>query len=61
MKPVFGEELMNRAEPSFGLDEEGELRKCYRPTGIPGVSLQYDILLLSLTRHSFGWEVQTTL
>jgi hypothetical protein len=55
MKPVFGEELMDRAEPSFGLDEEGELRKCYRPTGIPGVRLQYIICLPSSTRHSFGW------
>ncbi|KAF7353744.1 Flavin-containing monooxygenase YUCCA9 [Mycena venus] len=37
MRPVFGDEAIDRVGPVWGLDEEGELRGCYRPTGHPGL------------------------
>lgn len=39
MKKIFGNEIINRTHEVWGLDEEGELRGCYRPSGQPGVSL----------------------
>lgn len=38
MRGVFGDATIDRVGPVWGLDEEGELRGCYRPTGHPGVS-----------------------
>jgi len=35
---MFGEETMKRAGRFWGLDEEGELRQVYRPSGHPAVS-----------------------
>ncbi|KAH0587956.1 hypothetical protein H2248_006701 [Termitomyces sp. 'cryptogamus'] len=37
MKEIFGEETIERTSPVWGMDEEGELRGCYRPTGHPGL------------------------
>lgn len=34
---MFGEETMKRAGRFWGLDEEGEIRQVYRPTGHPAV------------------------
>lgn len=36
---IFGVEAISRTGPVWGLDEEGELRGCYRPTGHPGVRI----------------------
>jgi len=35
---VFGEELSTKVTPVYGLDEEGESRRAYKPSGHPGVS-----------------------
>jgi len=37
MKKLFGEETIERTGPVWGLDDEGELRGCYRPSGHPGL------------------------
>ncbi|KAJ7611628.1 FAD/NAD-P-binding domain-containing protein, partial [Roridomyces roridus] len=37
LRPVFGDSTMDRVGPVWGLDAEGELRGCYRPTGHPGL------------------------
>jgi hypothetical protein len=34
---MFGRETIERAGPIWGLDDEGELRGVYRPSGHPGV------------------------
>ncbi|KAF8076714.1 FAD/NAD-P-binding domain-containing protein [Lyophyllum atratum] len=36
-KETFGEETIGRTGPVWGLDEEGEIRGCYRPSGHPGL------------------------
>lgn len=38
MRKLFGDETIDRTSEAWGLDEEGELRGCYRPSGHPGVS-----------------------
>lgn len=35
---IFGEELTAKVTPIWGLDEEGESRRAYTPSGHPGVS-----------------------
>lgn len=37
-KKIFGEEAIERTSEVYGLDEEGELKGSFRPTGHPGVS-----------------------
>lgn len=37
MKRLFGDEIINQTEEVWGLDEEGELKGCYCPSGHPGV------------------------
>ena len=37
-KKTFGAEAIDMTSEVWGLDEEGELRGSYRPTGHPGVS-----------------------
>ncbi|KAF8875527.1 hypothetical protein BD779DRAFT_1678225 [Infundibulicybe gibba] len=37
MKSLFGEATINQTGPVWGLDEEGELRGCYKPSGHPGL------------------------
>ncbi|KAJ7348988.1 FAD/NAD-P-binding domain-containing protein [Mycena albidolilacea] len=37
MRTVFGDEALDRVGPVWGIDKEGELRGCYRPTGHPGL------------------------
>ncbi|KAL0581362.1 hypothetical protein V5O48_000626 [Marasmius crinis-equi] len=37
MKKTFGSETIDRTTPVWGLDEEGEFRGSYRPTGHPGL------------------------
>lgn len=36
---IFGKETIDRAGPIWGIDEEGEQRNVYRPTGHPAVNL----------------------
>lgn len=35
---LFGKEVIDKTEEVYGLDEEGELKGSYRPSGQPGVS-----------------------
>lgn len=44
---IFGQETIQRAGLLWGLDEEGELRNVYRPTGHPAVS----VLVLPRYKH----------
>ncbi|KAJ7671036.1 FAD/NAD-P-binding domain-containing protein [Mycena rosella] len=37
MRGVFGDSIMDQVGPVWGVDGEGELRGCYRPTGHPGL------------------------
>ncbi|KAF8868385.1 FAD/NAD-P-binding domain-containing protein [Infundibulicybe gibba] len=37
MKSLFGEATINQTDPVWGVDEEGELRGCYKPSGHPGL------------------------
>lgn len=37
LKEVFGPEIIARTSEIHGLDDEGELRGSYRPTGHPAV------------------------
>jgi len=37
MRTIFGDEAIDRVGPVWGIDKEGELRGCYRPTGHPGL------------------------
>jgi hypothetical protein len=36
---LFGKEVIAKTTRPWGLDEEGELKGSYRPSGHPGVSL----------------------
>jgi hypothetical protein len=35
---IFGEETARRTSPAWGLDQEGEPNRAYRPSGHPAVS-----------------------
>ncbi len=37
MRPLFGNETIDKTRPVYGKDEEGEFRASYRPSGHPGV------------------------
>ncbi|TDL17734.1 FAD/NAD-binding domain-containing protein [Rickenella mellea] len=37
VRKVFGAEMIDRTSQVWGLDEEGELKGCYRPSGLPGL------------------------
>ncbi|KAI5119263.1 hypothetical protein M0805_007266 [Coniferiporia weirii] len=37
MKKIFGAEIIDQTQDVWGLDEEGELKGCYRPSGHPGL------------------------
>ncbi|TFK39171.1 dimethylaniline monooxygenase [Crucibulum laeve] len=37
LKTLFGAEIMDQTGPIWGVDEEGEARGCYRPSGHPGL------------------------
>ena len=39
IRDIFGEEVSSKVTPVWGLDEEGENRRAYTPSGRPGVSL----------------------
>ena len=39
IRKLFGSELIDSTSEAWGLDAEGELRGCYRPSGHPGVIL----------------------
>ncbi|KAK0482195.1 hypothetical protein IW261DRAFT_1417804 [Armillaria novae-zelandiae] len=39
LKDVFGEAITERTGPIWGLDEEGELNGCFKPSGHPGFTL----------------------
>ncbi len=34
---LFGENVIGKTDEVYGLDEEGEIRGSYRPSGHPGV------------------------
>ena len=34
---VLGEDVMSKVGPVYGLNAEGELNRCFRPSGHPGV------------------------
>ena len=36
---MFGEDVMEGVSEAWGLDDEAEVRGCFRPTGHPGVSI----------------------
>ncbi|RPD67297.1 dimethylaniline monooxygenase (N-oxide-forming) [Lentinus tigrinus ALCF2SS1-7] len=36
-RALFGDDVIERTKPVYGLDEEGELRGSYRPSGHPGL------------------------
>lgn len=37
-RALLGEDIIDKTGELYGLDEEGELRSSYRPSGQPGVS-----------------------
>ncbi|KAF4593399.1 hypothetical protein EYR38_009113, partial [Pleurotus pulmonarius] len=37
MRPLFGDETIDKTRPVYGKDEEGEFRGSYRPSGHPGL------------------------
>ncbi|CAK5272379.1 unnamed protein product [Mycena citricolor] len=37
MRPIFGDDVISQTSPVWGVDEEGELHGCYRPSGYPGL------------------------
>ena len=37
MRKTFGADVMANVSDAWGLDEEGEIRGIFRPTGHPGV------------------------
>jgi hypothetical protein len=39
MRKIFGDAIIDQVGPVWGVDGEGELKNCYRPTGHPGVGL----------------------
>lgn len=41
LKEIFGSEVIDTAGPAWGLDDEDEIRGCFRPTGYPGVSTTF--------------------
>ena len=49
-RALLGEDIIDKTGELYGLDEEGELRSSYRPSGQPGVSLQR-VLSQSLFLH----------
>ena len=45
MRETFGNAVIDRTGEVWGLDDEGELRGCYRPSGQPGVSVQSNLFV----------------
>ncbi|KAJ7042124.1 dimethylaniline monooxygenase [Mycena alexandri] len=37
MRGIFGDAVIDQTDPVWGLDDEGEIRGCYRPSGHPGL------------------------
>ena len=58
VRGIFGEELATKVTPIWNMDEEGECRRTYTPSGQPGVSLAnvraHDEKLLSIISFSCG-------
>ena len=42
---LFGREVIDRTDDVYGLDEEGEIKGSYRPSGYPGVCLPVVLLV----------------
>ena len=40
-RKIFGDEVVGQVGDVYGLDEEGELKGSFRPSGHPGVSTGY--------------------
>jgi hypothetical protein len=45
MRGLFGDAVIDQTTTVWGVDEEGEINGCYRPSGYPGVSINLRILL----------------
>ncbi|KAF7359206.1 Flavin-binding monooxygenase [Mycena sanguinolenta] len=54
MRGIFGDSVIDQTSPVWGLDDEGELRGIYRPSGYPGVS----IVLGSVDEFGDGQRIQ---
>jgi len=39
LRPLFTDAVIDQTGPLWGIDEEGELKGCYRASGYPGVRL----------------------
>lgn len=39
LRELFGADVIDQTDPMWGMDEEGEVLGCYRPSGYPGVKL----------------------
>jgi hypothetical protein len=50
-RAIFGDEIIERAGPAWGLDAEGEVIGQYRPTGQPGVRTCYSFSLRLACSH----------
>ncbi len=46
---VLGHEVIDKTDEVFGLDEEGEIKGSYRPSGHPGVCVFDDTIVRVLT------------
>ena len=40
VRNIFGDEVATKVTPVWGLDEEGESRRTFKPSGHPGVSVE---------------------
>lgn len=61
---LFGEDVINQTEEVYGLDEEGEIKGSYRPSGHPGVRLPFSprcvtptVLNMSFTALVRHWRL----
>jgi hypothetical protein len=50
-RAIFGDEIIERAGPAWGLDAEGEVVGQYRPTGQPGVRTYCSFFLRLACSH----------
>ena len=63
-KELFGEDVISMTDEVYGLDEEGEIKGSYRPSGYPGVSTFSLLLecssLITAALDSYGLLVATS-
>ena len=53
VRGIFGEELATKVTPIWNMDEEGECRRTYTPSGQPGVSLAMCAPMTKVTEYNF--------